>query len=257
MLPQTDEQRGKRACVLTDRGSISKAVKGHVGGAAQGSADCRKNWTTALIARNSNLGTHPTNAECNEAARGDWEGGRYKATRSAMREQRRNKTGITLLPHVKLAPMRAPGPTGGRQDHLDAIISFARVGQWRRQFRCIDILTIKLAIGDLPEECRFLLNTQLMFLKKEKDPTSKQFDDDEWIRSLTEAQEITADVPKDSVMFDQQVIDSKKSLAHSNERVLAEYVSRRLFTLSEGEIAALTTALATFHQLRHDEWATG
>ena len=47
--PQTDEQRGKRACALTARGFISKAMKGLVGGAAQGSADCRRNWTAALI----------------------------------------------------------------------------------------------------------------------------------------------------------------------------------------------------------------
>ena len=33
--PQTDEQRGKRACALTARGSVSKAMKGLVGGAAQ------------------------------------------------------------------------------------------------------------------------------------------------------------------------------------------------------------------------------
>ena len=70
-------------------------------------------------------------------------------------------------------------------------------------FRGLDILTIKWATGDLPEECRFLLNTQLMFPKKKKDPTSKQFDDDEWIRSLAEAQEATTDVPEDSVMYDQ------------------------------------------------------
>ena len=49
-----------------------------------------------------------------------------------------------------------------------------------------------------------------MFLKEVKDPTSKQFDDDEWIRSLTEAQEITADVPEGSVMYDQQEADPKK-----------------------------------------------
>ena len=55
--------------------------------------------------------------------------------------------------------------------------------------------------GDLPEECRFLLNTQLMFLKKEKDPRSN-------IRSLTEAQEITADVPEESVLYDQQAVAS-------------------------------------------------
>ena len=46
-----------------------------------------------------------------------------------------------------------------------------------------------------------------MFSKKEKEPTSKQFDDDEWIRSLTEAQAITADVPEDSVIYDQQEVD--------------------------------------------------
>ena len=80
-----------------------------------------------------------------------------------MREHGRNKTGIASLPHIKLSPMSAPGPTGERKER-------------RRLFWGLDILTIKWAIGDLPEECRFLLNTQLMFLKKEKEPTSKQFD---------------------------------------------------------------------------------
>ena len=91
--------------------------------------------------------------------------------------------------------MSAPGSTGERQEHLDTTISFAGAGQRRRLFRGPG-----WAAGDVPEECRFLLNTQLMFLKKEMEPTSKQFDDDEWIRSLTEAQEISADVPEDSVM---------------------------------------------------------
>ena len=36
MQPQTDEQRGKRVCALTARGSIRKAMKGLVGGAAHG-----------------------------------------------------------------------------------------------------------------------------------------------------------------------------------------------------------------------------
>ena len=119
--------------------------------------------------------------------------------------------------------MSAPGFTGERQEYLDAIISFAGVGQRRRLFRGLDIShNAKRATGDLPEECRFLLNTQLMFLKKEKDPTSKQFDDDEWIRSLTEAQEITTDVPEDSVLYDQQVVEPEESSAHSDGRILAE-----------------------------------
>ena len=85
-----------------------------------------------------------------------------------MREQGRSKTGIASLPYVKLAPMSAPSPTGERQEHLDAIIYFAGAGQRRRLFRGLDIFTMKWAFGELPEECRFLLNTQLMFLTKER-----------------------------------------------------------------------------------------
>ena len=44
----------------------------------------------------------------------------------------------------------------------------------------------------LPEECCFPLDTQLVFLKEEKEPTTKMVDDDEWIQSLTEAEAIIA-----------------------------------------------------------------
>ena len=185
-------------------------MKGLVGGPAQGSRDSRRNWTTALFPRSLGIGHHPTSAECAEAARIAWGGERYGLARSAMREQGRSETGVASLPNVKLSPMSAPGPTGESQEHLDAIVSFAEAGQRRRVFRGLDILTIKWAMGDLPEECRFLLNTQLMFPKKEKEPTSKQFDDDEWIRSLTEAQEATTGVPENSVSYDQQDVDPKK-----------------------------------------------
>ena len=190
--------------------------------------------------------------------------------RSATREQGRSKTGIASLPHVRLALMSAPGPTGERQEHLDAIISFAGAGQRRRLFRGRDVLLIKWAIGDLPEGCRFL-NTQLMFLKKkEKDPTSKLFDDVEWIRSLTEAQEISADVPEDSVMYDQQAVDPKKS-AHSNGRLLAEirtshdgslhsarvklHLSRQQCDSSELDPRVVPRLLPSSTNSSTDEWA--
>ena len=114
------------------------------------------------------------------------------------------------------------------------MIFFAEAGQRRRLFRTLDVLTIKWATGDLLEECRFLLNTQLMFFNREKDPTSKQFDDDdEWIRSLTEAQENTTDVPEDSVMCDQQHIDPQKVRSTQMEEFLQKFV----------EIAALATSM--------------
>ena len=81
----------------------------------------------------------------------------------------------------------------------------------------------------MPLSCRFLLNTQ--------------FDDDEWVRSLAEAQEATTDVPEDSVMYDQQDVDPKKVRPIQMGEFLRKYVSRRLLALSEGEIAALTTSM--------------
>ena len=67
--------------------------------------------------------------------------------------------------------MSTLGPTGDRQEHLDAITSIAGVGQRRRLFRGgLDLLTIKWAIGGRPEECSFLLKTQLLFLKTRHGP---------------------------------------------------------------------------------------
>ena len=170
-------------------------------------------------------------------------------------------------PHPSFAKLAI----GERQEHLDAFVSFAGAGQRRRLFPGLDILTIKWVTGDLPEECRFLLNTHLVFLKKEKDPTSKQFDGGEWIRSLAEAQEDTTDIPEDGVTFDQQDVDPKKVRPIQMGEFLRKYVSWRLLALSEGEISALTTsmrqigvgtpggaeALAIFHQLICDECMTG
>ena len=93
----------------------------------------------------------------------------------------------------------------------------------------------------------------------------------EWIRSLTEAQDATTDIPEDCVLCDQQEVDPKKVRPIRMGEFLRKYGSRRLLALSEGEIAALTTAmrqlgvgaqggaeaLAIFHQLFYDEWAEG
>ena len=94
----------------------------------------------------------------------------------------------------------------------DSTFSQEKVGDWR-----------------FAGECRFLLNTQLKFLKKEKDPTTKQLDDDEWIRSLTEAQEVTTDVPEDSVTHEQQEVDPQKVWPIEMGETLRKYFSRRLW----------------------------
>ena len=65
-----------------------------MGGAATGSAECRRHWTAALIPESSGQDTHPSSAE-QQLKR---ERGAEADTNQlvvAMREQGRSKTGIT------------------------------------------------------------------------------------------------------------------------------------------------------------------
>ena len=86
-----------------------------------------------------------------------------------------------------------------------------------------------------------------------RDPTSKQFYDDEWIRSLAEAQDVTTDIPEDSVTYDRH----PKSSAHSDGRVLAKMrVAASMRQIGVGTPGG-AEALAIFRQLLIDEWMTG
>ena len=79
---------------------------------------------------------------------------------------------------------------------------------------------------------------------EEKEPTTKWFDDDGWFRSLTEAQEVTADIPEEKVSrLTNNRVDPKKVRTTQMGEFLRKYVSRRLLSLSKGEIAAIMTAM--------------
>ena len=159
-----------------------------------------------------------------------------------MREQGRSKTGVASLPHVKLAPVSAPSPTSERQKHLDAIISFAGAGQRRRLSEDLTFSQLSGRQAICRKNADSFLTRSSCSWQKEKDPTSKQFDD-EWLRSLTEPQEVTTDVREDSVLYDQQAVDPKKGRPTQIGEFLRKYVSRRLLALREGEIAAPVTAM--------------
>ena len=60
---------------------------------------------------------------------------------------------------------------------------------------------------------------------------------------LTEAQEITPDIPEERVTYDQEGADPQNKSSHPVRDFLRKCASRGLLALSEGEIAALTTAI--------------
>ena len=152
----TDRRIARETSVRFDSPRIHQ--QSHEG--TQGSTDCRGNRITTLIPQSSGIGTHHSSAECTEAARIVCGSGRYKLARNAMRWQGRTRTGNASLPHVKLSPMSAPGSywqTAGTTWMPSSLLQEPARGDI-----CFGSSTFSQstgATGDLPEECRFLLNT--------------------------------------------------------------------------------------------------
>ena len=208
-----DEQHGRRVRAQTTSGSISKTMKGLVGGFSQASADCRKNGTAAWLPKSSGFGTHPTSTECAQAVRVAW---RRQVQGSACNLRGQGRRKQVSLPHVKLAPMSAPGSTGERQEHLDAVISFAGAGQRRRLFRGLDIHSFTWRTRRMP-----ILPQHAVHVLEERSPsrnylmTTSGFD--HWRKHKKLPQ-----TSKKSVIFDRQAVDLHKILSKSDGRILAE-----------------------------------
>ena len=64
----------------------------------------------------------------------------------------------------------------------------------------IDVLTVRWATGDLPEHCKFLLNTIDVPAKKTR-TYGNNVDDDEWIRLLAAAEDVRVDVPETNAVY--------------------------------------------------------
>ena len=69
--------------------------------------------------------------------------------------------------------------------------------------RALDELIVRWAAGTLPDACRWLLNTQLLFLRKDIESKNKDFDDEQW---TLEELSWDANVPE-AVMIVQEDID--------------------------------------------------
>ena len=111
-----------------------------------------------------------------------------------MKEAGRSADGLPGLPWVRLPPLPAPGPTGERLVHLENVMSCTTIGVKRRFKRALDTLTVRWATGSLPDQCRWLLNTRVLFLRKDRDPVDKDFDDMDWLNNVPD-DEVTAELP--------------------------------------------------------------
>ncbi len=293
-----EERRGRRAREQTAAGARSKAVKGLVGGVAPGDPEARQQWTTRLIPRSEVRGD-PCTREAERAAAQDcaWGKGDMRQARKEMREAGKRPGSHAGIPVVKLAPWSAPGPSGDRQEHVDDMYRGCTPGQRRRLNRVLDELTVRWAINALPPTCRWMMNTHALFLRKEREPTSKEFDDDEWIQWLLEggdewSQPVTdADVeavgPEAEGGSQSMDVDSAAPAAVAATGAATEeppkvrpiqmgewlrrWVSRRNLALNKADIEKVTVAmrqlgvgtaggaeaLALFQQVVYELWKEG
>ena len=139
--------------------------------------------------------------------------------------------------------------------------------------RVPDALTVKCVTGDLPEECRFSLNTQLTSLKKEKRTHNKMFDDGSDRYQKQRHSPLTFQTGRLHTARQTTPRKNSKSMPKRYEMgdFVRKYVSWQLLALSEGEFCALMTAMrqvgvgsqggveavTIFHQLIFDEWSAG
>ena len=144
------------------------------------------------------------------------------------------------------------------------------------------------ATNTLPPSCRWLLNTQALFLEKEREPSCKHFDDEEWLQAVPEADVVDVgpemEVDANSTQAPQPAIVAPPDQGTRVEQALGttqppvrpiqmgeflrKWVGRRLLLLHGGDtgrvMAAMrqlgagtsggAEALAIFQQLVFDLW---
>ena len=263
---QTEEKLGKKARQQVASQAVSKAMKGLVGGVAAGTAQEREQWAADLIPRSGHSapgGPFTTPDEAEAARRPAWGAGDVAAARAEMREAGRKPGSLPGIPWTHLAPLSAPGPSGDRQEHLDDCLAGAGVSHRRRLVRCLDDLTVAWATNTLPPVCRWMLNTQALFLVKEKEPSCKYFNDEEWLQAVPEADvaevgpEMEVDTGSEQVpaadeggLTDAagaapQAVDVERPAARPIQmgEFLRKWVGRRLLLLHGGDISRVMTAM--------------
>ena len=254
-------------------------MKSLVGGVASADASVREEWGRSFIQTSSRgAAALSTTAEQLHARSLAWGGGEFQAARAAMRDACKQRSGFASLPVVKIPPKCATGPSGERQEHIDDIVKFAGISVRKRLFCALDKLTIQWSRGGLPDTCRWLLNTQALFLIKQCEPECKQFDDIEWLRESESNNEIS----DDSNILEEAVSDSIPPVGMDTEspikvrpiqmgEFVRKSVSRRLLAINSSDAARTLTAmrqlgvgvaggaeaLAIFHQLLYESWKAG
>ena len=276
-----EERRGARAKQQAAAGAKSKAVKGLVGGLAAASPEQRQRWTEEMIPRCQRAsGPRATAEEANEARACAWGGGDLRAARKDMQAAGKQPDGPPGIPWAKLAPWSAAGPTGDRQEHLDAMMRASSATQRRRLTRALDELAVRWATNQLPASCRWMLNTLVVFLRKSKTPTCKAFDDEEWLRTV-QSGSWAQDVPDSDIEALGPELDAAADApmpdAGGHEQVrpiqigefLRRFTSKRLLLLQRADSGRLmmamrqvgvgipggAEAMAIFHQALHETWA--
>ena len=281
-----EERRGRRARQRAAAGARSKAMKCLVGGIAQGSPAERARWTAEMIPRSETTAGPLTREEEHQAAqRCAWGEGNLRQARKEMRAAGKRPGTHEGIPWAKLGPLLMPGPSGDRQEHLDDMMKGCSASQRRRLTRALDDFTVRWAIGALPSTCRWLLNTLALLLRKHREPTSKEFDDEEWIQWLEQAvaesdvEEIVEEIEADdgdismasAAAPDTEQPETPKVRPIQVGEWLRRWVSRRLLTLNKRDIGKVMVAmrqlgvgmsggaesLAIFHQLLYEIWGEG
>ena len=278
MDPKATERRAKAVRHKVAAGAVGKAVQSLLGGVADFTADERASWTRELIPRSSDVARAPIGPqEAADAMAHSWGGGDPGVARDALRQAGKRPGGPPKIPWAHLSPLTAPGPSGERQEHLDDVLDAAGPRQRRRLVQALDTLAVLWAANRLPPTCAWLLNTQILFLRKDREPRDKTFDDEAWIASLAQEWEDegaaaagTIERPASSETPTRPVAPTKPRPTQQGE-FLRKWTAKRLMAANHADIARVMAAMrqigvglpggaeapAIFHKLLYRAWTAG
>ena len=169
-------RRRRRVCRLAREGAYSKATASTATETADVSSEEQRQWAEQLL---------PT-SRCPERAlaRADAAGAEPLAEDAPRAAASRVDAVGDELRKIRFKPLSAAGPSGRRPEHLKEMAGVRRHRAGRRFVRALAAFTIAAVEGGLHPTARWILDSQLVYLRKKKGPAPRPVRIGEVLRRL-------------------------------------------------------------------------
>ena len=174
-----DLKRGDIARSKACDDALRKAIQGFVNGVVTPTPEQRTAWAELFLPQGE-LDQMANSAELEEAQTETWGKGDVKAAKREVLQWCKDQRGEKHVPWASFPSCVQPGPSGDTYEHLMDCLACNEHGPRKRLRRALDNLTYRWMAGNLPDSARWLLDTELFWVSKEKQGVELD-DDTAWL----------------------------------------------------------------------------